>query len=184
MKPNHLVYCLMLMAFFVACDGSSNKPIKREKLSTQMNDDAYVFFRNMRQTYYHIEDLGDAGIRIYRFKKQAELDSSRAMMQIGIMVNWRSNKAYLLLQPSPIVGDSIRLSYLTNEGEQGTWQLNERNQQLLLDFATDMYEGLQKGYAFTLYDSLGNGHPFLDVEQNREAFRICLKDFYRLTRVL
>lgn len=162
----------------------ADKAVNKEKLNNSMTDDAYIFFKNMRQTYYSMEDMPDAGIRIYRNRKNRPFDTTKVMLNVAIVVNWKMNKAYLALESSPLLGDEIHIKW-TNEDhtESGKYLISVRNQANQMDFATDIYHGILKEYQFQLLDNRQDSHSFLDDDQ-RDAFRITMKDFYRLTGAL
>lgn len=147
-----------------------------------MTDDAYLFFRNLRQTYYHIEEMPEAGIRIYRHKNLPSYDTAAAMIDVGIMVNWKMSKAYILVQPSPILGDSVTLFLEKYENEKPkSLVLKERNQHKQLLFSADLFDAINSGVQLQLVDTAGSKTPFLAEEKERDAMRITLKDFYKLT---
>ena len=106
------------------------------------------------------------------------------MLNLAILVNWIKDESYILIEPNVAVpeGDQLTLEWQNPEGITGNITLQTKNKETMLEFATQVYEGINQGYQFHI-KSGDMKIPVLVAQPDREAFRITMSDYYRLTRV-
>lgn len=65
----------IILFFFscMACSVNTSKKVELEKLTFSYTDDAYIFFRNMRQTNYDLKVMEEGGWRIYRHEDRQKI---------------------------------------------------------------------------------------------------------------
>jgi hypothetical protein len=180
--PMRLVTSIAIILGLLACNPDKNKRADQNKLRFQTTDDAELFFSNLRQTDYTLELHKAAGFRVYRHKDWPE-EVTNPQLRPAIVLNWREDMAYLLLEAnSQLTADPLQVLWqdLLKE-ENGSYSFAYGSKEDHLRFASQLYESLLEGHRLFLLqeqDTL----PFLSDPDEREAFRITLLDYYRLTR--
>ncbi len=175
------LYCLL---FIQACGIDKDKKVDREKFTFKTGSDTQLFFKNVRQSYYDLEENKAAKFNVFRFKKRVK-ESNLPILNFAIVVNYLKDEAYLLLEPSKTVGELPVVIQSVNDstGVSGQIILESQNPKSTLDFAADLYDAMQEGHAFSLIQNSKRIQMF-NNQLSREAFRITISDYYRLTRVL
>lgn len=177
---------LLGLVFLSACNIDKHKEIDVDKLNYHITDDSYLFFRNMRQIYYDIENMDKAGMRLYRWDDRVK-EANHPLLNVTIAVNWRYDQAYAIMDENEAFkADTITIYWQDkNLKTSGRYQLSDHNKQDQLLFLTQLYGSLQKDqkleYASNLHPEKT---PFLTTKKEREAIRIPMVDYYRLTHVL
>ncbi|UII33749.1 hypothetical protein LVD17_07950 [Fulvivirga ulvae] len=166
-----------------SCKIDHDKKVDRAKFSFKTGDDTELFFKNMRQSYYDLEENSVAKFNIFRYKDRVQ-EADHQLLNLAIVINYLQDEAYLLLEPDESLRDQDRLEVIwSGEAETGgTILLENYNREGMLEFVSQVYEALQKKARFTLKLE-GEELPLLDDPREREAFRITVSDYYRLTRV-
>ena len=94
------------------------------------------------------------------------------------------DEAYLLLEPNNVLQDEGQLKVFWS-GElntRGKIVLENYNRREMLEFTSQIYEALKKK-ADLFIEIEETKVPVLKGGKEREAFRITVSDFYRLTRI-
>ena len=173
---------LLLFIMLIGCQLDSGKTIDREKFTFKIGTDTQLFFKNMRQSYYDFEANEAAGLKTYRFAKRLKSDSL-PLLNLAIVINYLDDEAYLLLEANEVVGE-LPIHIISTDTAQVSkiLMLEEMNRESMLNFIADIYEGiLAKNQYQIKIDS--TAQPILVSHEEREAFRITVSDYFRLTRV-
>lgn len=174
--------CLILI--ICSCAVNTSKEIDLEKLRFSYRDDAYVFFRNMRQTKYDLEIMQKGDWRIYRHADR-NIDTANFYFNVALVVNWRVNKVYPIIEmPKVLEREGFKVNCKSFETEEiGTIQLmgDKRWDELL--FVSQLYNMLVKEVELTV-DYQNEKVPLFKNPDHQEAFRVTLYDFYRMTGLL
>ena len=179
-----LVFTTCLCLLLMACNPDKNKVVDQTTISFKTNDATKLFFKNVRQTYYDLEEMEAAKLDIYRLKKRTE-EAARPLINLAIVNNWRYDEAYLLLEPN----DQLSLANLNlqwknvESGETGEIKFKNGNKETIVEFADQVYLQIQQGSEF-LVEISGELKEFLSAPEDREAFRITMFDYYRLVQRL
>lgn len=173
---------LLCLLAFTACDNNRNKRPEREALRFRTTDDAELFFRNLRRTEYNHQNLKEARLDIFRHEGRS-LEADYPVMIPALVINWRYDEAYILLESNELVGEARPLiiewqDSLTNTSGRYILEGNDKMDQLM--FATALYEGMQDRQSFFLVRDSGKV-PFLTDPADRKVFRATMLDYYRLT---
>lgn len=172
---------ILIILGLTACNPDKNKRANPEALRFGTTDDAEIFFRNLRQTDYDFEYNEAANFRVYRHEDWPD-SATYPLLTPAIVHNWRQSMAYLLLEPNDQLPENTITIYWTKNGaQQGTYSFSYGSKEEHLAFAGKLYESLLDGHRLFLIrenDTL----PYLSKTEEREAFRITLLDYYRLTR--
>lgn len=173
---------ILIILGLTACNPDKNKRANPEALRFGTTDDSEIFFRNLRQTDYDFEYNEAANFRVYRHEDWPD-SAAYPLLKPAIVHNWRQSMAYLLLEPNDRLPESrISIYWKTpDEQQQGTYSFTYGSKEEHLVFAGKLYESLLDGHRLFLIRN-NDTLPFLDKADDREAFRITLLDYYRLTR--
>lgn len=172
---------ILSLSLLLACQMDRNKKIDRDKFTFKTGDDTELFFKNIRQSYYDLEENKAAGLNVFRIRSRQQIDSL-PVLHLAIVINYLQDEAYILLEPNAALQDHIPLTVLwqdPKDGKTGEYKIEVMNRENMLEFSSQLYEGITANYQL----SLGSGTPFLANVQHREAFRVTMSDYYRLTRV-
>lgn len=171
-----------VLTSLTGCNPDKNKRADPDKIKFTTSDDAELFFKNVRQQAYHLQEMKEARLLVYRHEdlnKQAEYP----LLHPALVVNWRYDEAYLLLEPNEkILNDQPVLVEWqdTLENKSGRYRFEFGTKEEHLRFAGELYSSILDGHQlYYLADSLAL--PFLDKKEDRKIFRVSLLDYYRLT---
>lgn len=175
---------VLLILVITACNPDKNKKVDQTSISFSTNDATKLFFKNVRQSYYDLEEMEAAKLEIFRIKKRSD-SQDRPIIHLAMVNNWRYDEAYLLLEPNEQLNlAGLKLKWSNSEsGENGEIAFENGNKETIVRFADQIYEQIQKGSLFTASIN-GQDVPVIDVSEDREAFRITMVDYYRLVQRL
>lgn len=177
-------FVFIIVSILCACSLSTDQLIEKEKLTFNYTDDAYIFFRNIRQSNYDLEILEEADWRIYRHEDR-EKDTTHSF-NTAIVVNWRINKAYSILETNePVQKANLKITWNSPDSqEQGEIILSELQRQQELAFLTEIYNHIIQEHQLRWSPDGLKQTPLFHNNDHKEAFRVSMYDFYRLTGVL
>lgn len=180
MKYTFFIFCGLLL--LSACQPSKPKAFDVENPSFQTYSDTELFFKNVRQIYYQVEDQANTKLRLYRLKRQNTKTQDRPIINLTLVHNWRFNEAYLLLEPNAFFEDAaaftVHWKNPSNE-ENGKIQYERGNKKVLLKFAYSLYQKIKEDAQCWIVQQ-GKEYPLLADKQEREAFRVTMADYLRL----
>lgn len=144
-----------------------------------MGADANLFFRNVRQIYYDRESP-DGKWQAYRFSER-DASARQPSLQAVIVIHWINDEAYLLIEPNSMLAEEDLITVVI-KNESDTLRLKERGRERMLEFGSKIYEAILSKKEMTI---LCNGKyvSLLQNDKEREAFRITMGDYYRLTGI-
>ncbi len=177
-----LLQLLILQGLLMGCNTKNNGKLDLEKPSFQTYDDTEMFFKNVRQIYYELENQENTQLKLYRLKKQNQSTQARPILNLALVHNWRYDEAYLLLEPNDFFENPRQISLqwtLPQEKSTGLIQLKSGSKEAMLVFAYQIYQRLLLNCDLAL-EQAGKKHPFLADKQEREAFRVSVADYLRL----
>jgi hypothetical protein len=180
-----ILVAILIFSSVVACNVDKYKEIDRSKLGSRMTQDAYLYFRNMRQTYYDRENMEKAGLHLYRHEDRNR-DTTGFYMHPVIVVNWKLDQAYAIMENSTSLdADTVLVRWSDPESDrQGEILLTDKFKSAQLDFFTSLYGHVQKEHTLSFKTKNGKLQPLWDTPAAQEAFRITMLDYYNLTGVL
>ena len=168
----------------MACSVNTSKKVELEKLRFNYTDDAYIFFRNMRQTHYDLEVMEEGGWRIYRHEDRQQ-DTSDFYFNVSLVVNWKLNRVYPIIEMTEqLKKEGLVVEWRALESEESgkiTLEGMKRRDEML--FVSKIYNKMTEEVEFFI--SIENQKtPLFPNTDAKEAFRISLYDFYRMTGLL
>jgi hypothetical protein len=168
----------------MACSVNTSKKVELEKLTFSYTDDAYIFFRNMRQTNYDLKVMEEGGWRIYRHEDRQK-DSTDFYFNISLVVNWRVNKVYPIVEMTENIDKENFKVYweATESNEAGSIAMTGEKRRDEMIFTTKLYNKMtEEVEMYVIYRD--KKLPLFPDTDHKEAFRISLYDFYRMTGLL
>jgi len=171
---------LFLPILILACATGTSKIIEEEELNFNYIDDAYLFFRNMRQTNYSLKNMEKEGLRLYTHDDYAE----ETPLKTTLVVSWKANNAFAIMQlKDSISNEEVEFYYQKNDKMQQIEFPNLRRQGELV-VLTKLYNHLLQEDSLFIKMKGRETQPLFIDNDSQEAFRVSMYDFYRLTGVL
>lgn len=180
------LFLLLLLLF--GCEAHKKKPINKDEPSFAMSESSRYFFRNVRVAYYQCEKMSEANIDVYRFEEFVP-DSSRAQLHLKLVQQVLLSKAFAMLEPNSYIQrwstDTLHVYWKdTATLDSGHYSFPlVANQPQHFRFATELYTSIQAQHVLRIQGPQGLEPIFADNAE-REAFRKCMVDFYRMVGLL
>lgn len=179
--PTKVTYCLMLV-FCFACKIDRDRNIDRSKFTFKTGDDTELFFKNVRQIYYdHTVMPGNR--EVFRYPERCTEDESPCIAA-AIVGNFDNNEAYILIETLGLPDETHAIVVNATDSLQQVYNivLQQRGRDLMLEFASQVYEAIEHGHKLSL-ELNGTAAPIFTEDEEREAFRVTMADYFRLTRI-
>jgi len=173
---------LLLIILITSCQIDKDKKVDREKFTFKTGHDTQLFFKNVRQSDYDLEENKAAKLNVFRHEDRLITDD-QPVINLAIVNNFMDDEAYLLIEPNDSLNvfDLLQIE-IRNDSVTDLIMLKSVNRESMLEFASRIFEGIQKDAEFFVIHQ-DERIPILDEKEEREAFRITTSDYYRLTRV-
>ena len=180
MKKHHLVFLIILLQ---ACNADQSKKVDVEELDFETDDASELFFKNIRQSSYLVEENSETGLFLFRHKEWPEDEKGAAFVPV-IVFNWRHDNAYMMIEWLSFEEEEMPIELLVHHHEQEpqriTYTTGNMKEQLF--FLTRVYNALLDGASITIVED-GVPQPFFVTDHQRQLFRIIMFDYFRLTTV-
>jgi hypothetical protein len=172
-----------LLVLLTSCKIDSDKKVNLEGFNFKTGDDTEIFFKNVRQYYYDLEEKKTAKLNVFRYEDRV-VEADHPLLNLALVINYTEDEASLILEPANFNSDtSIRLQLKDNKNSVEELSLTEFNRLGMLKFINGIYEALLTRKRISVEVAPGKFEPILEDEKEREAFRITVSDYYRLTRL-
>lgn len=176
----YLVY-LLLSTLILGCNPDKQTKVDQGDITFSTDQSSKLFFKNVRQVYYEVEEMDAAKLTVFRHK-QRDISTELPIINLAIVDNWRYDEAYVLLEPNDFLTDQPDLLIKWEVGqESGEVSYSKGNKSDQVAFADQLYARLQQGCTFSIKVD-GKWTSFLDSDKSREAFRVTMFDYYRLVK--
>ena len=176
----------LLLAGLSACNLDKNTSIDETKATFTTSDASELFFKNVRQIRYDQQEMPEAKLNVFRLGNRSQAED-HPILNLAIVINWRYDEAYLLVEPNAYLQDmdSLQVTWQdTVSQQQGEYRWAGGGKEAQFTFASQLYRSIQQGYQLYIKNPRGEEERFLDRYDEREAFRITLFDYYRLVDLL
>lgn len=182
MLKSYLIGISVIILLLSGCKIDRDRNVDRTKFQFEMGDDSELFFRNLRQIYYD-RSSPDGTWQAYRFSDDYRGNDRPVIIPV-IVINWLKDEAYLLIESNDFLDDeeSLRVVITDSTSKTDTITLNQRGRERMLEFGSRLYEAVMSNHKISI-QTRGDFLPILTEKQDREAYRVTLADYYRLTRV-
>lgn len=175
-----VVYLLLFMSLLAGCRLDGDKTVDRAKITFRTGDDTELFFKNIRQSYYDLEEKSAAKLNVFRYEDRS-LAEDHPVINLAIIHNYMEDEAYILIEPNEIIADEVPLEVMRGDSAKSI-ELQNYSRREIIEFASQLYEAIKNGeyLSVQVQDSTFTLFP---SSKEREAFRITMSDYYRLIRV-
>lgn len=171
---------------FSACNPGKTKKVRSDQVKFSTSDASELFFKNVRQIYYDKSTLEAAKLDVYRSKDRI-ISAIDPLLNLAIVINWRYDEAYLLVEPNEPLQelDTIKILWKdTVNQQQGYYTYAGGSKEDQFNFVARLYQGLQREQKFYLIDMDGGQTKFMADHKSREVFRKTVFDYFRLVDLL
>lgn len=175
---------ILIIVFFFSCNADYQKKIEVEKSKFSTSDASEIFFKNVRQGYYDRDEMREAKLNVYRIQER-NINSEYPNLFLAIVINWRYDEAYILLEPNDFVPENeIKIKWMSQDSlQQGDYVFHYDDKASHFTFASQIYSSLTSDHdLFLILDN--ENIPILEKEQDRVAFKKTMKDYYRLVDLI
>lgn len=177
---------LTLLAGVAACNLDKGTRVDETRAKFTTSDASELFFKNVRQIRYDQQEMPEAKLNVFRLGDRS-LSEDHPVINLAIVINWRYDEAYLLLEPNTYLQDldSLQVTWQdTVRQQEGTYRWSGGNKESQFTFASQLYRSIQQGHHLFVNTSQNKPERLLNRYDDREAFRITMFDYYRLVDLL
>lgn len=151
----------------------------KEESPMSISDADRLYFKNVRATYYDIEDRKDAKMTIYRYGKRAKTEEI-VSVGLSILLNRVKDEAYIFVESTsgefPI---KIRWTNVENKSKNGELVFEGGDKYSHLAFVEELYPFILENTLLELWHE-GRYIPILEGDVDKDALRITITDYYKL----
>ncbi len=174
---------VLALLITTSCNIEKSSKVNEATTFFKTDDSTKLFFKNVRRPYYDVDVMEEAQLEIYRFKKRIK-ESDQPLLNLSIVNNWMNDEAYILIEPNEAAGPmaELHLRWKDVNDNSGDIMIESQNKQSQVMFAAEVYEQIKKGSNLYLVRNNENV-DILNDTKSREAFRISMFDYFRLTSI-
>ena len=186
MKNKAYYLLFMVVGALSACHPDKHKIINLAEPKFTTSDASEIFFKNIRQSYYEKTEMKEAKLDVYRIKENI-IDDTHPQLNPTIVINWRYDEAYVLLEPNaPLQAlDTVKIIWEDSlSHKDGYYVFADGNKADHYKMAAQLYNSLQAHHHLYVMDENQQKKEFLNKFAEREAFRKTMFDYFRLVDML
>lgn len=177
-----LAIFLGISVLLSSCNPDKESKVRRDKLDFSMSEESELFFKNMRQSYYELQDMEAAGMKVYRFSERS-IAEDHPVINLAIVQQWRLDEASIMVEPNAFLQaeEEIRLHW-QNDSTAGDLRYQQGDREVQQAFVIELYDHLVAGDVMHI-EVADSSYAFPANQPEREAFRISTFDYLRLIGV-
>lgn len=171
----------ILFIFLTACNLSQHKEVDPYDFQNEVTDSSVLYFKNMRQIFYDKTIHEASKMEQFRLGKRVET-TDRPIINLCIVLNILTDRGYIMIEPNEYLQSADTLQVQWNDLETqtaGEYQFAKSSMPKHFQFASELYASLQKNHEMSIVVN-GKSFPILQEEDEREAFRITMYDYFRM----
>jgi hypothetical protein len=180
-------FVVMVLLVFVNCETPKPQKVFTGDKQFRTTDPSRLRFLNVRAAYYYRERPQHTKLDIYKLRKFSN-GKNKPVIAPVIVNNWMKDEAYLFFENNlyPYFRDTITIKWIekndsiTNSGFHELTLKTKKNQ---YEFGGKLYESIQKGHDLFLKNTKNELVPIYNNGEERSAFTMTIRDYYRLTEV-
>ncbi len=173
---------ILILTILFACNPDKERAVDKDNQKFETKDPNRLFFKNVRQLYYHLKEENDGKIQILSLKSRVE-EPERPTINVDLINNWYLDKAFPMLVFSSHFDslDQINIKIFYPDGA---------NELLIFDksapmndhfsVVTTLYNAILKNATFEAMDLQT---PLFTDKDEKDGFRITMVDYYRLVGI-
>ena len=185
MKNNILFLTLWLL--LAACGGQDGQQEDNAGDRTyRTTAPSLLYFKNMRSSYYTLNEQPRTRIELYRLRKFVQLSGEEIVLVPVIANNWMKDEAYLFLE-SPELGKGLASPITIRweaQGDTGLYQLQPATIDKQYELAMQLYKSLLEGHQIEALAADSTWAPIFTGKDSRSHFITSVRDYLRLTEAL
>jgi len=182
----YLFRTVLLSVLVFGCSNHQVQKIDKDDFRSDMTESSKLFFRNVRQTYYDVEEHQPSKSTIFRMSAR-EKSEEKPVLNVFIRQVVVQDKVFAMVESNTYLADleEFEIHWKDSKTQQeGIYTLPKiANAPLHYAFATEIYSSIQANHSLNIKTKKGL-EPILADETAREAFRKTMVDFYRLVNLL
>ncbi len=171
------ILLILISSVLVSCNIAKNRPVELAKVDFSTDDGSELFFRNVRASYYTMEEVEGQNAVIYNLNKPAA--DSNHLFNHKIVFNWGADKAFLFFNSDKLNSTKDYKIICSNHATIDTFLFNNANVNFQRQSALMLYNKLVEGYNMKIIIEDDAVDLFSDIKQ-KERFRITVFDFLGL----
>ncbi|NJN77019.1 MAG: hypothetical protein HC803_00715 [Saprospiraceae bacterium] len=175
------------LLFWISCEQPQPQKVFTGAKQFRTTDPSLLRFNNIRTAYYYRERPKNTKLDIYKLRKFTMTKKYPLLIPV-IVNNWMQDEAYLFFENNlyPDFTDTIMVKWQTKIDStitEGFYELALRNKENQYEFGGKLYESMQRGDDLFIKNTKNEFLPFYDNPDDKSAFNITIRDYYRLTEV-
>tara|TARA_Y100001949_G_C15971538_1_gene324111 strand:+ start:182 stop:688 length:507 start_codon:yes stop_codon:yes gene_type:complete len=161
---------LVMMITLISCHPDKNKSIALDELSFKTTDASELYFKNVRQSDYQLEEKPEAGMNVFRLEGL----TLAAILKPAIIINWRNDMAFFYFEQ---LSESEELILeISLDGQKKGFDLS--NQQNHAELARQLYNAILENKKIDTPNE-----SVFETAEDRETFRRMYFDYLRLVDI-
>jgi hypothetical protein len=183
MRYIQIIFSISIL--FAAC--TSPEPQKEFTGDRQFRttDPSRLYFNNIRSTSYYRSKYKPANADLYRNRKLS-FNNKRPIIHPVIVNNWMSDEAYIFIEKNEYLegwSDTLTVRWSQNDSIGGEYLLPIPSRPEMYAFAGKLYAAMKEGKDLETKNAKGEFVPLLKNQEDRTAFQVTMRDYYRLTEL-
>jgi hypothetical protein len=167
---------ISLLTLF-ACSSKKSRP--SENYLFKVKPDRVLFFKNVRQIYYDIEDQKATGLILYRHHQRCK-DQNKTCLSLTIVHNWRYDEAYLLIELNDLMVRNLHLQFKTKDSVDSI-NMAQIKKEEYIELAKKIGDFVRQKTEIALLEA-EKSPPVLDTEKEKDIYLTILKDYLDLVK--
>lgn len=181
---------LLLLAFLFiisACSNHKEQIIDKNDYKNSTAPNTLIFFRNMRQSYYDLEEHKPSKSEMFRI---SERDISEEKPNLNVVIRHApiQDKAFIMVESNSKLADLDMIVVFWSDSASksfGKYKLPKRaNAKKHFSFATELYQSIQSGQKLEIQTKENGKQALWSEPEASEPFRKTMVDYYRLVNVI
>lgn len=166
-------YFIVLLIGLPSCLLQSDKPIDLDDFEFKTTDSSELFFKNVRQSYYELEERKEAKMNVFRWRENKQTETK---IQPIIIHNWLRDEAYLWLEVDDTLIAEAPVFILAGDTETIEHSFSNNSKEDNFKMANLIFNAILDNADISL-----SGIQILEKEsQERSDFMLVMNDYYRL----
>ncbi len=172
---------ISLAICFMGCHPDKNKLVDVDTLRFQSTDASEIYFRNLRRSYYQVEENKEAAVDLYTLSDYQNFPHT--ILKPTIAYNWRNDFVAIMLNRSDELKkeENLVLVFQNPEGQE-KMIFNEADIKTQTMVAIRLYNGILNKSEISLVRNRQKELLFENQEE-KELFRITIFDFLRFVEM-
>lgn len=165
-----------------ACHPDKDKLVDIDEIKYESTDASELFFKNVRRSYYDLEERRDAGIELYTLSEYEDVQNPTLLPTIAY--NWRNDFVSIMLAIEKPSEDDVPITLLFGEEgpDQDKMLFDNQNIRTQTSAAVNIYNQIiSKKDIYLVVGS--DKKPLFQNADEQDMFRITVFDYLRFVEI-